>query len=101
VAALRVFGDTDTIAMTFSYDDVEHAMVVRVDLCQDPVALNVVATRDATAALADIQLAGAGPGRRPEGGSVASSSVAPQRSIDGRQARYAATSVATAVPAHQ
>lgn len=41
-----VFGDTETIAVTFRYGDTEHAAVVQIDRCRPPTALRVAVMPD-------------------------------------------------------
>jgi hypothetical protein len=43
----NVFGDNETIAATFSYGEIEHGIVVRVDLTGIPTATSVGVTTDA------------------------------------------------------
>ncbi|HET8660155.1 MAG TPA: hypothetical protein VFM55_14295 [Micromonosporaceae bacterium] len=45
-----VFGDAEIIAVTFRYGDAEHIVLVQVDRCREPVAINVSVAR----AVADI-----------------------------------------------
>jgi hypothetical protein len=41
-----VFGDTETVAVTFGYGAAPHAMVVQIDRCQQPTAIHVAVVPD-------------------------------------------------------
>ncbi|HZN18194.1 MAG TPA: hypothetical protein VFB84_08430 [Micromonosporaceae bacterium] len=50
-----VFGDAEIITVTFRYGDAEHVVVVQVDRCREPVALNIIVTGAVADVLSHIQ----------------------------------------------
>lgn len=50
-----VFGDTETIVVTFRYGDAEHVVVVQVDMCREPIAINIIVTGAVANVLSAVQ----------------------------------------------